>query len=190
MKNNIGDNMDYNIIAHEIYEQNIKGLDEDDFNNLDIQQLIANYMIEVYGNDIEEKIIYLHKYEKYNDSKIKKIIDFCQEFDLDDIDILNQMWSGAETAWDYIDLYVPDKEDPDCMIPISLDEVIEGYNLDDLLWVIDEYNLDTDIILDEIDLYRQVQNVIDECNHARMYYDNQLYYDEKIEAIQDAYDNL
>lgn len=190
MKNNIGDNMDYDIIAHEIYEQNIKGLDEDDFNNLDIQQLIANYMIEVYGNDIEEKIIYLHKYDKYNDTKIMKIINFCEKFDLDTDDILHQIWDGVEYAWDDVDLYIPDKEDPKCMIPILLDEVVYGYDIEDLLWVIEEYDLDMDTILDNVNLYGQVQNVIDECNHARMYYDNQLYYDEKIEEIQDAYDNL
>ena len=182
--------MDYNIIAHEIYKQNIKGLSEEEFDNIDIQKIISDYMIEVYGNDIEEKIIYLYKYDKYNDNKLVKIINFCKEFDLDDEDILHQMWAGAENAWDNVDLYIPDKEDPECMIPILLDEVVEGYSLEDLLWVVTEYDLDIDVILDEIDLYGQVQRVIDECNHARLYYDNQLYYDEQIEAIQNAYDNL
>lgn len=182
--------MDYNIIAHEIYKENIEGLSEDEFNNTDIQKIISDYMIEVYGNGIEEEIIYLYKYDKYNDNKLVKIMNFCKEFDLDDEDILRQMWDGAENAWDYVDAYIPDKEDPECMIPILFDEVVEGYSLEDLLWVISEYDLDMDIILDNIDLYSQVQNVIDECNHARLYYDNQLYYDEKIEAIQDAYNDL
>lgn len=182
--------MDYNIIAHEIYKENIEGLSKDEFNNTDIQKIISDYMIEVYGNDIEEKIIYLYKYDKYNDNKLVKIINFCQEFDLDDGEILDQMWAGAENAWDYVDLYIPDKEDPECMMPILLDEVVEGYGLEDLLWVISEYDLDMDIILDEIDLYSRVQGVIDECNHARLYYDNQQYYDEQIEAIQNAYNNL
>lgn len=182
--------MDYNIIAHEIYKQNIEGLSKEEFDNIDIQKIISDYMIEVYGNGIEEKIIYLYKYDKYNDNKLVKIINFCKEFDLDDEYILEQMWAGAEHAWDNVDLYIPDKENPECMTPILLDEVVEGYNLEDLLWVIAEYDLDMDIILDEIDLYSQVQGVIDECNHARLYYDNQLYYDEKIEEIQDAYNDL
>lgn len=58
--------MDYNIIAHEIYKENIEGLSEDEFNNIDIQKIISDYMIEVYGNGIEEKIIYLYENDNNN----------------------------------------------------------------------------------------------------------------------------
>lgn len=53
-------------IAKEIFEQEIKGISKDEFDKIDIQNLISTYIIAVYGNDIEDRIMTLYDCKDYN----------------------------------------------------------------------------------------------------------------------------
>ena len=52
-----------NALGKEIYEQEIQGLSGADFDEIDLQNLIINYIINVYGNEIEETILKLYENE-------------------------------------------------------------------------------------------------------------------------------
>lgn len=43
-------------LSNEIYEQEIDGIDEKEFKDIDLQNLIENFIINVYGNDIQTLI--------------------------------------------------------------------------------------------------------------------------------------
>ena len=180
--------MNIDEIANEIFQQEISNMNETDFDDVDIQGFISDYIINVYGNDIEEKIIELYDYEKYNDSKFMRIIRFCKKFDLDDINILDQMWDGVDYAFDWMDEELEPRDEKGHKL--YADDLRKDSSINSLIEIVNKYNLCEDDILDTVDLYQQVEDYIDSMNHARLYYDNQLYYDEQIEAIQEAYDNL
>lgn len=135
--------------------------------------------------DAEEK---LYDIEGCEGNRLFEIISFCQKFDLDDNDVLSQMWSGVDDALDYVDEELEPKDENGHKLYAK--DLREDSSIRSLIKIVNKYNLDEDIINDSVDLCRQVDNYIDSMNHARLYYDNQLYYDEKIEKIQRAYDNL
>ena len=177
-----------NEIANEIFQKKIINMSEIEFDTADIQKLINEYIIDAYGNDIEKKIIELYDYEKYNDSKLMKIIRFCKTFDLDDVDILDHMWDGVDYALDWMDEELEPRDEKGRKLYAN--DLRKDSSINSLIEIINKYNLCEEDILDTIDLYQQVEDYIDSMNHARLYYDNQLYYDEQIEAIQEAFDNL
>ncbi len=182
--------------AFEIYNKKLKNLSNEEFNNTDLNNIIINFSFEYALNNLKQiknNIINLHEEFTISDHQLFKIIKFCQDFDLDDGDILDQMWSGVENAWyncDDDEMFEEDPDDPGWFYHIDMDKIISDRTIKDMIYIVEKFDLDIDTILDEIDLYSQVQSIIDECNHARLYYDNQLYYDEKIEAIEEAYNNL
>ena len=183
--------MDIQNISYDIYKSYFKGLSEEEFNNINIDEKIDKFFNQ-FKNEIKQNIINSYKFD-VSDHKLFKIINFCKKFDLDDRDILNQIITGVENAWDNLendDLYVEEPNDPGWFYKIDLNDILDDYSIESLVWVVKEYNLDMDCIMDNIALDDQVQSAIDSYNHARLYYDNQLYYDEKIEAIEEAYDEL
>ena len=184
------------LFSKEIFNKKFKDLSKEEFKNSDINNIIISFSFEFALNNLDKiknNIIQLNNEFAISDHKLFKIIKFCQDFDLDDIDILNQMWSGVENAWSNLDneeLYEEDPDDPGWFYHIDMDRFIDSHTIKDMIYIVKKFDLDIDDILDEVNLYEQVQNAINSYNHARLYYDNQLYYDEKIEAIEEAYNNL
>ena len=147
---------------------------------------------------IKNNIVNLHEEFTISDHPLFKIIKFCQDFDLDDSDILNQMWSGVENVWDNLDddeMFEEDPNDPGWFYHIDMDKIISDRTIKDMIYIVEKFDLDIDTILDEVNLYEQVQNTIEFFKErlkalTDKIETNQLYYDEKIEAIEEAYNNL